>query len=40
MSFFLPCIGGAIGVLIVATLLYCIDENKVINRKDSDEGNY
>jgi len=40
MSFFLPCIGGMIGVLIVACLLYCVEENKAINRKDSDESNY
>lgn len=33
MSFFLPCIGGMIGVLIVACLLYCIDENKEINKQ-------
>ena len=33
MSFLLPCIGGMIGVLIVACLLYCIDENKEINKQ-------
>ena len=27
-----PILGGMIGVLIVACLLYCIDENKVINK--------
>lgn len=33
MSFILPIIGGAMGVLIVACLLYCIDENKEINKQ-------
>jgi hypothetical protein len=28
-----PIIGGAIGVLIIACLLYCIDENKEINKQ-------
>ena len=32
MSFLLPCIGGAIGVFIVACLLYCVEENKEINK--------
>jgi hypothetical protein len=32
MSVFLPCIGGAIGVLIVACLLYCVEENDKINK--------
>jgi hypothetical protein len=40
MSFLLPVIGGAMGVLIVACLMYCVEENKAINRKDSDESNY
>lgn len=32
MSMILPFIGGAIGVLIVATLLYCVEENDKINK--------
>jgi hypothetical protein len=32
MSIFLPCIGGMIGVLIVACLLYCVEENDKINK--------
>jgi hypothetical protein len=40
MTMILPFIGGIIGVLIVACLLYCVEENKAINRKDSDESNY
>jgi uncharacterized membrane protein len=28
-----PILGGMIGVLIVACLLYCIDENKEINKQ-------
>lgn len=33
MTMILPFIGGMIGVLIVACLLYCIDENKKINKQ-------
>jgi hypothetical protein len=32
MTMILPFIGGMIGVLIVACLLYCVEENDKINK--------